>query len=267
MHDGDHEAERAPGHGDTGKARDRTTSFGFEEVSEGEKTRRVHGVFSSVASRYDLMNDLMSGGIHRLWKSAMIDWLAPRPGMRVLDVAGGTGDIAFRILDRTGGRAAVTVLDLTEAMLAEGRRRAEARPDRDRLDWIAGDAQALPFPSRAFDAYTIAFGIRNVANIPRALAEARRVLRPGGRLLVLEFSRVSPAMLRSAYDAYSFNAIPALGQLVAGDRASYQYLVESIRRFPDAETFAGMVAAAGFGLVRTRTLSFGIVALTSGWRL
>jgi demethylmenaquinone methyltransferase / 2-methoxy-6-polyprenyl-1,4-benzoquinol methylase len=264
MDDGDHEAERGP---IPGRPSGGTTSFGFEEVSEGEKTRRVHGVFSSVARRYDLMNDLMSGGVHRIWKAAMIDWLAPRPDMRVLDVAGGTGDIAFRILDRTGGRAEVTVFDLTEAMLAEGSRRAQSRPDRDRLSWIAGDAQALPFPRRTFDAYTIAFGIRNVANIPQALAEARRVLRPGGRLMVLEFSRVSPAALRRAYDAYSFHAIPALGQLVANDRASYQYLVESIRRFPDQDTFADMIRAAGFEQVSCRNLSMGIAALHSGWVL
>lgn len=242
-----------------------TTSFGFEEVSEAEKTRRVHEVFSSVARRYDLMNDLMSGGVHRLWKSAMIDWLAPRPGMRVLDVAGGTGDIAFRILDRTKGRGEITVLDLTEAMLVEGRRRAAARQDADRLSWVVGDAQDLPFRSSTFDAYTIAFGIRNVANIPRALAEARRVLRPGGRLMVLEFSRVPNELLRRAYDAYSFKAIPLMGEIVTSDRASYQYLVESIRRFPDQERFAEMIREAGFDQVTFRNLSMGIAAIHSGW--
>ena len=264
MHDGDHEAERGPA---AGTLTGRTTSFGYQEVTESEKTRRVHGVFSSVARRYDLMNDLMSGGLHRLWKAAMVDWLAPRPGMAILDVAGGTGDIAFRLLDRTGGRLHVTVLDLTEAMLAEGRRRAARTPYAGELDWIAGDAQALPFPDRRFDAYTVAFGIRNVANIPMALAEARRVLRPGGRLLVLEFSRVAPAMLRRAYDAYSFNAIPAMGELVANDRASYQYLVESIRRFPDQEDFADLLRAAGFEQVAFRNLSMGVAALHSAWVL
>jgi demethylmenaquinone methyltransferase / 2-methoxy-6-polyprenyl-1,4-benzoquinol methylase len=243
----------------------RTTSFGYEEVTEAEKASRVLGVFSSVASRYDLMNDLMSGGVHRLWKAALVDWLAPRPGMRVLDVAGGTGDLARRILDRTRGGAEVVVLDLTEAMLVEGRARAAGYDHCDRLDWVAGDAMALPFPDGAFDAYTIGFGIRNVANIDTALREARRVLRPGGRLLVLEFSRVSPPLLRSAYDVYSFNAIPALGQIVAGDRDSYRYLVESIRRFPDQEHFAEMMRGAGFEQVSFRNLSMGIVAIHSGW--
>jgi demethylmenaquinone methyltransferase / 2-methoxy-6-polyprenyl-1,4-benzoquinol methylase len=244
----------------------RTTSFGFEDVTATEKTARVHGVFTSVASRYDLMNDLMSGGVHRLWKAAMIDWLAPWPGMRTLDVAGGTGDIAFRILRRAPG-AEVTVLDLTEAMLAAGRARAERTGLGERLSWVAGDAEALPFPSGRFDAYTIAFGIRNVAAIEAALAEARRVLRPGGRFLALEFSRIPNEALRRAYDAYSFNAIPALGAVVAGDRASYRYLVESIRRFPDQDAFADMIARAGFEQVRYRNLSMGIAALHSGWVL
>jgi demethylmenaquinone methyltransferase/2-methoxy-6-polyprenyl-1,4-benzoquinol methylase len=246
---------------------ERTTSFGFEEVSEAEKAARVLGVFSSVARRYDLMNDVMSGGVHRLWKTALVDWLAPRPGLRLLDVAGGTGDIAFRILDRVRGRAEVTVLDLTEAMLVEGRRRARAMPHGERTDWVVGDAMALPFASRTFDAYTIAFGIRNVANIPRALEEARRVLRPGGRLMVLEFSRVSSPLLRQAYDTYSFNAIPLMGQVFANDRDSYRYLVESIRRFPDQESFAAMMREAGFDQVAYRNLSMGIAALHSGWVL
>jgi demethylmenaquinone methyltransferase/2-methoxy-6-polyprenyl-1,4-benzoquinol methylase len=264
MRDGDGAAPPEEGAGGA-KGGARRSSFGFEEVSEDEKARRVRGVFSSVASRYDLMNDLMSAGIHRLWKQAMVDWLAPRAGMRVLDVAGGTGDIAFRILDRTHGRTEVTLLDLTEAMLAEGRRRAARRPDRDRLAWVVGDAMALPFPDRSFDAYTIAFGIRNVAHVPTALVEARRVLRPGGRLLVLEFSRVPNALIRRAYDAYSFGVIPALGEAVTGDRASYRYLVESIRRFPDQETFAGMIGEAGFERVAWRNLSMGVAALHSAW--
>jgi demethylmenaquinone methyltransferase / 2-methoxy-6-polyprenyl-1,4-benzoquinol methylase len=246
------------------------TSFGFETVSEPEKALRVHGVFSSVARRYDLMNDVMSAGVHRLWKSALVDWLAPRRGMRLLDVAGGTGDIAFRVLDRLGGEAEVTVLDLTEAMLVEGRRRAEdgavpagAPP----IDWVVGDAMALPFANRSFDAYTIAFGIRNVANMPKALGEARRVLKPGGRLMVLEFSRVPNPLLRRAYDAYSFNAIPAMGQMLAGDRASYRYLVESIRRFPDPAAFSALIEQAGFERVTHRSLSFGIAAIHSAWTL
>ena len=246
---------------------ERTTHFGFETVREADKAGRVHEVFSSVASRYDLMNDAMSLGIHRLWKDAMMDWLAPRPGMRALDVAGGTGDIAFRLMDRVRGEARVTVLDLTEAMLVEGRKRAADRPWADRLDWVAGDAMALPFESGRFDAYTIAFGIRNVTRPEVALAEAWRVLRPGGRLLVLEFSQVPNEMLRKLYDLYSFNLIPPMGQALTGDRASYQYLVESIRRFPDQETFAGMITAAGFGRSKYRNLSMGIAAIHSGWKL
>ena len=245
---------------------DRTTHFGAREVAEDEKAGLVHGVFSSVASRYDLMNDVMSGGVHRLWKDAMMDWLAPRDGQRLLDVAGGTGDIAFRFLKRAPGAEAV-VLDLTEPMLTEGRRRAEAARLAERLGWIAGDAMALPFEDASFDRYTISFGIRNVTRIGDALAEARRVLRPGGRLLVLEFSRVPNALLRRAYDAYSFAVIPRMGQAVAGDRESYQYLVESIRRFPDQEAFAGMIREAGFEQVRHRNLSQGIAALHSGWTL
>lgn len=244
----------------------RTTHFGFQEIPEDEKATRVHGVFSSVAARYDVMNDLMSGGIHRLWKQALIDWLAPRPGMHLLDVAGGTGDIAFRFLDRLKGQGQVTVCDMTEAMLAEGARRAEARKI-DAVDWVCGDAMKLPFPDRGFDAYTIAFGIRNVTRIEDALAEAYRVLKPGGRFLCLEFSRVPVPMLRRLYDSYSFNVIPAMGRAVTGDRDSYQYLVESIRKFPDQETFAAMIRDAGFGLVKYRNLTQGVAAIHSGWRL
>ena len=205
---------------------DRTTHFGYQSVPEGEKAARVQGVFSSVARRYDLMNDAMSLGVHRLWKDAMLDWLAPRPGLDALDVAGGTGDIAFRLLDRVKGQGRVTVLDLTEAMLAEGRNRAAAGAHPGALSWVAGDAMALPFADRSFDAYTIAFGIRNVTRPEDALAEAFRVLRPGGRLMVLEFSRVPNAGLRRLYDLYSFNVIPPMGRALAGDRDSYQYLVE-----------------------------------------
>jgi len=244
----------------------RETHFGFETIPEAEKSDRVHGVFSSVAARYDVMNDLMSGGVHRLWKDAMIDWLAPRPGMRLLDVAGGTGDIAFRFLDRVRGDGEAVVCDLTEAMLEEGARRAAERGIRG-VEWVVGDAMALPFADRSFDAYTIAFGIRNVTRIEDALAEAYRVLKPGGRFLCLEFSRVGVPALRWLYDRYSFNAIPAIGQAVTGDRDSYQYLVESIRRFPDQESFADMIRAAGFGQVRHRDLTMGVAALHSGWRL
>ena len=245
---------------------DRTTHFGFRTVAEEDKAGLVQGVFSRVASRYDVMNDLMSVGIHRLWKNAMMDWLAPRPGQRLLDVAGGTGDIAFRFLARAPGATAV-VCDLTTPMLDEGQKRAEAAGLAERLDWVTGDAMALPFPDRSFDVYTISFGIRNVTRIEDALTEAFRVLKPGGRIMVLEFSQLPNPLLQRAYDAYSFNVIPALGQVVAHDRDSYQYLVESIRRFPDQETFAGMIRAAGFGQVSYRNLSMGIAALHSGWKI
>ena len=244
----------------------RTTHFGNREVPEADKAGLVQGVFSSVAARYDLMNDVMSVGIHRIWKDAMMDWLAPRAGQRLLDVAGGTGDIAFRFLKRAGAAEAV-VCDMTEAMLVEGRKRAEARRLADRLDWVAGDAMALPFPDRSFDVYTISFGIRNVTRPAEALAEAFRVLRPGGRLMVLEFSRIPVAGLQWLYDRYSFNVIPALGQAIARDRDSYQYLVESIRRFPDQESFAAMIRAAGFDQVGWRNLTMGVAALHSGWKI
>ena len=218
----------------------KTTHFGFQTVDEAEKAGMVHGVFTRVASRYDIMNDVMSAGIHRLWKDAMMDWLAPRNGQRLLDVAGGTGDIAFRFLKRAPGASAV-VCDITESMLVSGKTRAEADSMADRLDWVVGDAMALPFASNSFDIYTISFGIRNVTRIGDALAEAYRVLRPGGRLMVLEFSQLPNPAMQWAYDRYSFNVIPVMGQIVAGDRESYQYLVESIRKFPDQETFLQMI--------------------------
>lgn len=245
---------------------EKTTHFGAREVREEEKAGLVHGVFTNVASKYDIMNDVMSVGIHRLWKDAMMDWLAPRDGQRLLDVAGGTGDIAFRFLKRAPG-AEVVVLDMTESMLVEGRKRAEAEALANRLDWITGDAMALPFEDKSFDVYTISFGIRNVTRIPDALSEAYRVLRPGGRLMVLEFSQLPNDGLQRLYDLYSFNVIPRMGHVIAGDRESYQYLVESIRRFPDQETFAAMIRDAGFEQVKYRNLSMGIAALHSGWKL
>ena len=245
---------------------DRTTHFGFRTVGEDEKAGMVHGVFSNVASKYDVMNDVMSMGIHRVWKDAMMDWLAPRDGQRLLDVAGGTGDISFRFL-RRAPVAHATVLDMTESMLVEGQKRAEAEDFADRLDWIVGDAMALPFEAGSFDVYTISFGIRNVTRIADALSEAFRVLKPGGRLMVLEFSQLPNEGLQKLYDLYSFNVIPKMGQAIAGDHDSYQYLVESIRKFPDQEIFASMIREAGFSQVKYRNLSMGIAALHSGWKI
>ena len=243
-----------------------TTHFGFQDVPESEKAGRVQGVFSSVASKYDVMNDAMSFGIHRIWKDAMMDWLAPRAGQRLLDVAGGTGDVSFRFLKRAGPGHA-TVLDLTEPMLIEGRKRAEANAMSDSLDWVVGDAMHLPFEANTFDVYTISFGIRNVTRPQEALNEAFRVLRPGGRLMVLEFSQIPNEMMQKVYDLYSFNIIPRMGQMIANDRDSYQYLVESIRKFPDQDTFLGMVRHAGFENAKYRNLSMGIACLHSGWKI
>lgn len=244
----------------------KTTHFGYEDIPEDQKAGRVHGVFSNVASKYDIMNDVMSVGIHRVWKDAMMDWLAPRAGQRLLDVAGGTGDVAFRFLSRAGQAEAV-VLDMTEQMLVEGRKRAEAEAMSDQLDWMVGDAMALPFEDNSFDVYTVSFGIRNVTRVPDALSEAFRVLRPGGRLMVLEFSQLPNPMMQKAYDLYSFNVIPRMGQAIAGDRDSYQYLVESIRKFPDQDTFAAMIREAGFENVSFRNMTFGVAALHTGWKI
>lgn len=245
---------------------EKTTHFGFETVTESEKAGRVKSVFGSVASRYDIMNDVMSGGIHRVWKDAMMDWLAPRSGQKLLDVAGGTGDIAYRFLKRAG-QGHATVLDLTEEMLVEGRKRAEASQMVDQLDWSVGDAMALPFPDNSFDVYTISFGIRNVTRPQDALSEAFRVLRPGGRLMVLEFSQIPNPAMQWAYDRYSFNLIPLMGQLIANDRDSYQYLVESIRKFPDQDVFLNMVRSAGFENAKYRNLTAGVACLHSGWKI
>jgi len=245
---------------------DKTTHFGFETVPEAEKAGRVRGVFGSVASKYDVMNDAMSFGIHRVWKDAMMDWLAPRAGQKLLDVAGGTGDIAFRFLGRAGQAEAV-VLDLTEAMLIEGRKRAEAEKLDRSLEWVVGDAMALPFPDNSFDVYTISFGIRNVTRPQEALNEAFRVLRPGGRLMVLEFSQIPNELMQKVYDLYSFNIIPQMGKVIANDRDSYQYLVESIRNFPDQDSFLSMVRDAGFENAAYRNLTMGIACLHSGWKI
>jgi len=239
--------------------------FGFREVRASDKARLVRGVFDSVADRYDLMNDLMSLGVHRLWKAEFIAWLKPRAAMHLLDVAGGTGDIAFRFIEHGGGH--VTVCDLTEDMVRVGRDRAVDRGLLDGVDWVVGDAEALPVPDSGVDAYTIAFGLRNVTHIGRALTEARRALRPGGRFLCLEFSRVAWRWLDPLYERYSFSVLPALGQWVVGDRESYKYLAESIRRFPPQDELAAMIEAAGFAQVRYRNLSGGIAAIHSAWRL
>jgi demethylmenaquinone methyltransferase/2-methoxy-6-polyprenyl-1,4-benzoquinol methylase len=253
---------------------EKTASFGFREVPEGDKEGLVKEVFSSVAARYDLMNDLMSAGVHRIWKDAMVEWLNPRPGWAVLDVAGGTGDIAFRMVEMArqrmkqsgGGEAQVTVCDINADMLGEGRRRAEEKGEAG-IEWVCGNAESLPFPDCSFDAYTIAFGIRNVTHIDRALAEARRVLKPGGRFLCLEFSKVEVPGLDALYDAYSFKLLPKIGGLVAKDEESYRYLAESIRRFPPQAKFAQMIADAGLEQVKVRNLSGGIAAMHSAWRL
>lgn len=243
-----------------------TTHFGEREIPEAEKSGLVRGVFERVAARYDLMNDLMSGGLHRLWKASLIDSLAPGPAMRLLDVAGGTGDIAFRFLAAGGGQ--VTCLDINPAMLEVGRRRAEKRGLGGGIAWAAGDAEALPLPARGFDAYTIAFGIRNVTHIGRALAEAHRVLEFGGHFLCLEFCpHLAVGALDRLYARWSDRVIPALGRRVADDEESYVYLVESIRRFPPPEDFAAMIRAAGFARVSHRLLSGGVCAIHGGWKV
>jgi len=245
-----------------------TTHFGFRTVAEEEKQGLVREVFDAVAPKYDLMNDLMSGGIHRLWKSAMVDWLEPRAGQSIVDVAGGTGDIAFRLLDRMGdGALPVTICDINAEMLNAGRNRAIDQGRLTGIQWVCGNAEALPFPSMSFDAYTIAFGLRNVTHIERALAEAKRVLKPGGHFLCLEFSKVLMPVLDKLYDAYSFRVLPWLGGLIAGDREAYRYLAESIRRFPDQSTLEALMSETGFAQVKHRNLSGGIAAIHSGWRI
>jgi len=248
-----------------------TASFGFRDVPPADKVRMVRSVFDSVASSYDLMNDLMSGGVHRLWKDAAAAKLNPRPGETILDVAGGTGDmarryskLANRAQERNGGEdASVIVLDYNAEMILAGVEKG-GEPE---MQWTVGDAMNLPLPDASVDAYSISFGIRNVADIAIALAEARRVLKPGGRFLCLEFSRPTTEVIRKAYDAWSFNAIPAIGQWVAKDHDSYQYLVESIRRFPDQATFKAMIETAGFRNVAVTNLSGGVVAIHFGWAI
>ena len=244
-------------------------SFGFRDVPASEKEGLVRGVFSSVARRYDLMNDLMSGGVHRLWKDAMVEWLDPRPGQRILDVAGGTGDIAFRLAAFArgrGGPAEIIACDINHDMLAEGTRRATETDEQD-VSWALGDAEKLPFADLSMDACTIAFGIRNVTHIESALAEMRRVLKPGGRFLCLEFSHVDAPGLDVLYERYSFEVLPRLGEWVAQDGEAYRYLAESIRRFPPQANFAKIITNAGLSRVRIRNLAGGIAAMHSAWRI
>jgi demethylmenaquinone methyltransferase/2-methoxy-6-polyprenyl-1,4-benzoquinol methylase len=246
------------------------THFGYETVPLEEKQGRVDDVFHSVARRYDLMNDLMSGGLHRPWKDALVTAVNPPKtdkAFKLLDLAGGTGDIAFRVVDAGGAGTRVTVCDINAEMLAVGRERAEQRGYDQAVTFEQGNAEELPYPDRSFDCVTIAFGIRNVPRIERALAEAFRVLRIGGRFLCLEFSAVDMPGLDRLYELYSFQVIPRVGQAVTGDREAYQYLVESIRKFPKPKAFAGMIEAAGFRRVSFKQMTGGVVALHSGWKL
>lgn len=240
------------------------TDFGFRTVTPEEKTSLVRGVFDSVASSYDVMNDAMSLGMHRLWKNNFVGSVDIRANMRCLDVAGGTGDIAFRLRER--GAEHVTVCDINHTMLAEGQKRADDCNMLQGIEFACGNAESLPFPDNSFHLYTIAFGIRNVTFIDEALKEARRVLLPGGRFMCLEFSKVREPLAK-LYDAYSFNVIPRLGSLLAKDKDSYQYLVESIRKFPTQEEFAAKIRAAGFEQVRYSNMSGGVVAMHSGYKI
>ncbi|XP_030593601.1 2-methoxy-6-polyprenyl-1,4-benzoquinol methylase, mitochondrial [Archocentrus centrarchus] len=282
-------------------AQERSTHFGFETVPEAEKADRVYKVFENVAQKYDIMNDAMSLGIHRLWKDMLLHAMHPQPGARLLDVAGGTGDIAFRFLEyvssqqerqqRRGARSSQTlswhdisnnystveadrprestavVCDINKEMLKVGKQKADSMGITAGLSWVVGDAEELPFDDDQFDIYTVAFGIRNVTHIDQALQEALRVLKPGGRFMCLEFSKVTNPLLARLYDVYSFQVIPVLGEVIAGDWKSYQYLVESIRRFPDQEEFKSMIEDAGFYCVRYSNLTGGVVALHSGFKL
>jgi demethylmenaquinone methyltransferase / 2-methoxy-6-polyprenyl-1,4-benzoquinol methylase len=251
-------------------ATENSTHFGFRDIPLAEKQRMVDEVFHSVAGRYDLMNDLMSAGMHRAWKDALISKLRPPLDARkfdVLDVAGGTGDIAFRIVEAGGSGVNITVADINGEMLSVGRERAEKKGFGEAVRFAEANAEALPFPDKHFDAATIAFGIRNVPRIPVALSEMFRVLKRGGQFFCLEFSQVDVPGLDAVYDAYSFRAIPEIGRLVTGDREAYQYLVESIRQFPDRDAFAKLMRDAGFARVTATPMSGGIVALHSGWKL
>ena len=242
------------------------TDFGFSRVKSKDKSNLVKKIFENVSGRYDLMNDFMSLGIHRVWKKSMLDWLAPRRGQSLIDVAGGTGDIAFNFIKRAKTGANATILDLTESMMIEGKKKTIDLMEESQINWVCGDAMSMPFSDSTFDVYTISFGIRNVTNISKTLSEAYRVLKPGGRLMILEFSSVNNDLISWIYDKYSFNIIPKLGEFVSNDRESYQYLVESIRKFPNQEKFSEMIINEGFRKVKYRDLTFGIAALHSAWK-
>ena len=255
---------------------EKQTSFGFETVSEAEKVSRVDGVFRSVADQYDIMNDVMSVGIHRLWKHDAMNKVNPQPGEVHVDIAGGTGELARAFIERADRAAArrgedrkarAIVCDINDAMLAAGEKRKDSEALSDRLTWVCGDGQNLPLPDRSADVITVSLGIRNFGNRVEGLKEFKRVLKPGGRLAILEFSHMTAPMLQKAYDAYSFNFLPRMGAIIAGDRASYQYLVESIRQFPKADEFKAEIEACGFRNVTVTTYSGGIVALHFGWNV
>lgn len=246
-----------------GKPMTETVDYGFQRIDPEEKTRRVRSVFERVAHRYDIMNDVMSGGLHRLWKDQFVSKIQPRPGEYILDLAGGTGDIAFRMAKRG---ADVMVTDINPDMLAEGQKRSEAKK-LSGLSWQVENAETLSFADKRFDAVTIAFGIRNVTDKAKALKEAHRVLKYGGRFFCLEFSRQAWPVAADIYDAYSMKLVPKLGKLIAHDEEAYQYLVESIRQFPDAPAFAEMISAAGFAQVRFERILGGVVAIHSGWKI
>jgi demethylmenaquinone methyltransferase/2-methoxy-6-polyprenyl-1,4-benzoquinol methylase len=245
----------------------KTTHFGYQAVAEAEKAERVRGVFDSVATRYDLMNDLMSLGIHRLWKRFAVQLTGVRAGQRVLDLASGTGDLAARLAGLVGPEGTVVMSDINAAMLSRGRDRMLDDGRAGTVRYAQLDAEALPFPDGSFDCVTIGFGLRNVTHKERALAEMHRVLRPGGRALVLEFSHPTTAPLKAAYDLYSFQVLPRLGRLVASDEASYRYLAESIRMHPDQQTLKAMMEAAGFERCDVHNLTGGVVAVHRGFRL
>jgi demethylmenaquinone methyltransferase/2-methoxy-6-polyprenyl-1,4-benzoquinol methylase len=249
---------------------DTSTTFGYRKVAEGERQGLVNRVFATVAERYDLMNDLMSGGLHRLWKNDLIAQLNPprsEAPFRLLDVAGGTADVTLRYARASGPNARAVLCDISPEMIAVGQRRVEEAGLGERISFTEGNAEALPFPDRSFDAYTIAFGIRNVTHIDKALSEAFRVLKIGGRFLCLEFSEVQVPILDRLYDFHSFEVIPRLGQAIAGEGVPYRYLVESIRKFPNQERFAAMLRAAGFDRVSYRNLTGGVAAIHSGWKV